>query len=114
MVITGHLIVAAALSMTVWAKKPYPDLLLCRLAFSLGASALTMSISAIIGAMSPIQSDAKRTRSSEEEPLISRETVELTEPVKTGRLAGYVGLASGVGALLAGRAGLFVCTIGQV
>ena len=105
--------------MIVQSRNVYPDLLLARLLFSVGAAASSVMITAILPSIAassekpitmPRRHDqalstsaiAEATESSEESPNQGNSgTGKTTHIVSSSRLAGVVGIATGVGALLA-------------
>ncbi|MCJ1359786.1 MAG: hypothetical protein MMC33_009789 [Icmadophila ericetorum] len=125
--VMGYSIVGLALILFVQARNVFPELLLARLFFSIGGAATATMVTAILPSMtaSPLGSQStENTRHSEliyrhaESPSISSELTitpaRLHAPVKTDlqnvepspaasptRLAGLVGVFTGLGALLA-------------
>ncbi|KOS19268.1 hypothetical protein ESCO_000143 [Escovopsis weberi] len=112
--VLGYAILACALGLLVQARNVYPQLLLARILFAVGGSATATMVTAILPTL---------TNDSEHEPAAAPETTTATtttilsrsttsrspasgpRPVSSGGkpsvLAGYVGLFTGCGALLA-------------
>lgn len=118
----GYAIIGLALLLLVQSRNVYPDLLFARLLFSLGGSATTTMVSAILPSMiAPhkeyglmFEESVASNNDSASPPLISRSTHERPSQRQQGklssdllgqpspaRLAGLVGLFTGSGALLA-------------
>ncbi|KAL4738986.1 major facilitator superfamily domain-containing protein [Aspergillus similis] len=86
----GYTIIAAALVMFVQARNVYPQLLLGRLLFSVGGAAVSTMVTAILPAVTG--SSSRPELEEEPEP---RATV-----APSSRLAGFVGMCAGCGALI--------------
>ncbi|KAL4989854.1 major facilitator superfamily domain-containing protein [Aspergillus falconensis] len=86
----GYTIVAVALVMFVQARNVYPQLLLGRLLFSVGGAAVSTMVTAIL----PVVTGGG-SRSELEDESEPRTTV-----APSSRLAGFVGMCAGCGALL--------------
>ncbi|KAL3448971.1 major facilitator superfamily domain-containing protein [Aspergillus insuetus] len=86
----GYTIIALALVLFVQAKNIYPQLLLGRLLFSLGGAAVSTMVTAVL----PVVTANKLNPSIEEVELESR------TGAPSSRLAGYVGMCAGCGALI--------------
>ncbi|KAF2141676.1 uncharacterized protein K452DRAFT_250405, partial [Aplosporella prunicola CBS 121167] len=116
----GYAIVALSLLLFVQATNVYPQLLLGRLLFAVGASATTTMVTAVLPAMThvassnPLTSGANASRHATAPSISSELTITPTrfrssspEPVarasaaSTSNLAGLVGMFTGFGALLA-------------
>lgn len=93
--VLGYLIIAVALVVFVNIPTVYPGLVLGRIFFSLGAAAVATMVSAILPEMTMAPAEKTQERSGRE----AGEGEERSVP--TGKLAGLVGLFTGVGALLA-------------
>ncbi|PVI06515.1 hypothetical protein DM02DRAFT_423710 [Periconia macrospinosa] len=126
-VVAGYAIVGLSLFVFMTAKRVYPDLLLARLLFSLGATATATMVTALLPTMTVIKivhdprSPSRRANGSSHvvTPSISSELtitparfrssplLDDTTPVKkdtvasTSHLAGLVGMFTGTGALVA-------------
>lgn len=74
----------------------YPQLLLGRLLFSLGASCTSTMVTAILPSMV-----SKASSDTGDQPLPDSASQTQTQKSRHSRLAGFVGLFTGVGALLA-------------
>lgn len=95
----GYAIIAASLFILVQVTNVYPQLLLARLLFSLGASCASTMVTAILPSMVPTT-----TSTAGQQPSIdSRNQGPVRGPhdSRHAHLAGFVGLFTGVGALLA-------------
>jgi MFS family permease len=91
--VLAYIAIAAALVLSVSLKSVYPGLLLARVLFSVGAAAATTMVTAILPEMTLKEPTA----------LIGEITTTGTlnvELAPTGKLAGLIGLLSGLGALL--------------
>ncbi|KAF2095538.1 MFS general substrate transporter [Rhizodiscina lignyota] len=127
--VAGYLIVGVALAGLVMSKNVYPDLLLGRLAFSLGGAATATMVTAILPSMTlPVQGSRIESRPLSSQanghnvtPSISSELtitptryqssssrqesrdgpIGETTDASTSQLAGLVGMFTGLGALLA-------------
>ncbi|RDH31668.1 major facilitator superfamily domain-containing protein [Aspergillus welwitschiae] len=88
---TGYAIVALALVLFVQAKNVYPQLLLGRLLFSLGGAAVSTMVTAVLPAVAGSHSSSQHKSTSD-----SR-----TSTSSSSRLAGFVGMCAGCGALVA-------------
>ncbi|KAL4872243.1 hypothetical protein BDV12DRAFT_152302 [Aspergillus spectabilis] len=86
----GYTIIAIALVLFVQAKNIYPQLLLGRLLFSLGGAAVSTMVTAVL----PVVTGNKHTLQ------IERDELESASSAPSSRLAGFVGLFAGCGALL--------------
>ncbi|KAF2663730.1 MFS general substrate transporter [Microthyrium microscopicum] len=116
--VSGYTIVGLALVTVTFAKNVYPQLLLARLFFAIGGSATSTMVTAILPSMTQkskpdppthTQSDPDFTPSISSELTITPARTLLSPPssnihdpqASSSRLAGYVGMATGLGALLA-------------
>lgn len=124
----GYIIIGIALYIIVQAKNVYPELLLFRLLFSLGGAAASTMVTAILPTMSYVDEHAVDSFESSDRPFSNRHAAtpsaasELTitpnnyltarsqyEPHSTrneaedatSKIAGFVGMATGCGALVA-------------
>ncbi|RAH45555.1 putative MFS transporter [Aspergillus brunneoviolaceus CBS 621.78] len=88
--VTGYGIIAIALLVFVQAKNVYPQLLLGRLLFSLGGAAVSTMVTAVLPAVVGSPSQSQPT-------ALSR----VAEKTPSSKLAGYVGMCAGSGALVA-------------
>ncbi|KAL2854248.1 major facilitator superfamily domain-containing protein [Aspergillus pseudoustus] len=86
----GYTIIALALVLFVQAKNIYPQLLLGRLLFSLGGAAVSTMVTAVLPVVTA-------NRAS---PPLESEYVPPRADAPSSRLAGYVGMCAGCGALL--------------
>ncbi|KAL4811906.1 major facilitator superfamily domain-containing protein [Aspergillus spinulosporus] len=86
----GYTVIAVALVMFVQARNVYPQLLLGRLLFSVGGAAVSTMVTAILPAVTGFSSRPE----PEEEP----EPRTIVAP--SSRLAGFVGMCAGCGALI--------------
>ena len=111
----GFLIIGLSLFFVVQARHVYPDLLLARILFSMGGAAASCMVTAILPLMAvPSQRTMRAggprdTRRSSQDmaftPAVGGETSPASsqyanDRTSTSRMAGFVGLATGVGALL--------------
>ncbi|PWY71039.1 MFS transporter [Aspergillus sclerotioniger CBS 115572] len=86
---TGYAIVALALILFVQAKNVYPQLLLGRLLFSLGGAAVSTMVTAVLPAVAGSHSAQHKPASESQKNTAS-----------SSRLAGFVGMCAGCGALV--------------
>lgn len=84
----GYIIIAVALVVFVQAQNVYPQLLLGRLLFSIGGAAVSTMVTAVL----PVVTGG-RPNFQEEEP-------ESRDDAPSSRLAGFVGMCAGSGALI--------------
>ncbi|KAI4283025.1 MAG: hypothetical protein L6R38_002468 [Xanthoria sp. 2 TBL-2021] len=97
--VIGYAIIAASLFILVQATNVYPQLLLARLLFSLGASCASTMVTAILPSMV-----SKTTSTAGQQPSIdpsNQGPVRAPHDSRHAHLAGFVGLFTGIGALLA-------------
>ncbi|PYI03924.1 MFS general substrate transporter [Aspergillus sclerotiicarbonarius CBS 121057] len=87
---TGYAIVALALVLFVQAKNIYPQLLLGRLLFSLGGAAVSTMVTAVLPAVA----------GSHTSPQHKPTSASQTNAASSSRLAGFVGMCAGCGALV--------------
>lgn len=107
----GYAIIAVAMVLFVQAKTVYPDLLLGRLLFSIGGSAVSTMVTAIL----PVVTEVKETTKAYRESVSSELTItpnrllshdgpeaalDDTASPPSSRLAGFVGTCTGCGALV--------------
>ena len=123
----GYVIIGIALFLFVQAKDVYPQLLLGRLFFSIGGAAASTMVTAILPTMSFIDADdnavpvhvAHRQNGHNPAPSVASEltitpqnyrsntsgqkqaTEDTRHPDSTSKIAGFVGMATGCGALIA-------------
>ncbi|PYI35050.1 MFS general substrate transporter [Aspergillus indologenus CBS 114.80] len=88
--VAGYGIIAIALVVFVQAKNVYPQLLLGRLLFSLGGAAVSTMVTAVLPAVVGPSLQSQPTVSSR-----------VAERAPSSKLAGYVGMCAGSGALVA-------------
>ncbi|OJJ32007.1 hypothetical protein ASPWEDRAFT_116615 [Aspergillus wentii DTO 134E9] len=88
----GYAIIAFALVLLVQAKNVYPELLLGRLLFSVGGSAVSTMVTAVLPAVTGKAPNTQTYRMS-----LSSETA---ADSPSSRLAGFVGMCAGCGALV--------------
>ncbi|PYH94782.1 MFS transporter [Aspergillus ellipticus CBS 707.79] len=88
---TGYAIVALALVLFVQAKNIYPQLLLGRLLFSLGGSAVSTMVTAVLPAVAGSHSSPPKHKAASDSKMNTT----------SSRLAGFVGMCAGCGALIA-------------
>ncbi|KAL2831823.1 major facilitator superfamily domain-containing protein [Aspergillus cavernicola] len=86
----GYIIIAIALVLFVQAKNVYPQLLLGRLLFSIGGAAVSTMVTAVL----PVVTGRNPNRQIEEDGAESRTNA------PSSRLAGFVGMSAGCGALI--------------
>lgn len=107
--VAGYIIVALALVLFVQAKNVYPELLLGRLLFSIGGSAVSTMVTAVLpvvtGSASKHESPAFNEADAQDNsahPPSSQRVVESKSDGKSpsSRLAGFVGMCAGCGALV--------------
>lgn len=107
----GYAIIALALVLFVQATNVYPQLLLGRLLFSLGGSAVSTMVTAVLPAVTgkvPSNQEYQASVSSDltvalervSSHLDGRDNVSKLEPSPSARLSGFVGLFAGCGALV--------------
>ncbi|KAL3465325.1 major facilitator superfamily domain-containing protein [Aspergillus heterothallicus] len=89
----GYTIIALALVLLVQAKNIYPQLLLGRLLFSLGGAAVSTMVTAVL----PVVTANSNIRSIEGSEPLPRSG---GSGASSSRLAGYVGMCAGCGALI--------------
>ncbi|RHZ61138.1 putative MFS transporter [Aspergillus thermomutatus] len=89
--VIGYGIIAVALVAFVQASNVYPQLLLGRLFFSLGGSAVSTMVTAVLPAV---------TGGTSSEQLRLREESQAEAKSPSSRLAGFVGMCAGCGALI--------------
>ncbi|KAL8782821.1 MAG: hypothetical protein Q9213_005060 [Squamulea squamosa] len=97
--VIGYAIIAASLFTLVQATNVYPQLLMARLLFSLGASCASTMVTAILPSMVSKSSSTTGHRSSTDPNTDS--STPTPHDSRHARLAGFVGLFTGLGALLA-------------
>lgn len=85
--VLGYIAIALSLILFVEVPTVYPGLIISRIIFSIGAAAVTTMVSAILPEMTTTSADVE---------LTSRES---RKPAPTGKLAGLVGLCTGLGAV---------------
>ncbi|KYG41580.1 hypothetical protein M433DRAFT_96734 [Acidomyces richmondensis BFW] len=93
--VSGYCIIAFSLVCLVQSENVYPELLVGRLGFSLGAAACSTMVTAVLPAMF-----AKRTEGEETDPAV-HEIANGHAARLPSQLAGLVGLFTGAGALVA-------------
>lgn len=127
---TGYSIIGLALFVFVQARNVYPQLLLARLLFSLGGSAVSTMVTAVLPTMSFVDGNGQNSRSAVSPRHVTRHTqnaslaseltitparfqARLTDDTRhhvfpvnahrdsTSKIAGFVGMATGCGALIA-------------
>lgn len=107
----GYAIIALALVLFVQATNVYPQLLLGRLLFSLGGSAVSTMVTAVLPTVTgkalstqayraSVSSDLTVTPERISGHLAGREDARKVEPSPSARLSGFVGLFAGCGALI--------------
>lgn len=107
----GYAIIALALVLFVQATNVYPQLLLGRLLFSLGGSAVSTMVTAVLPTVTgkalsneayraSVSSDLTVTPERASSHLAGRDNVRKLEPSPSARLSGFVGLFAGCGALV--------------
>nr|XP_023908613.1 uncharacterized protein LOC112020287 [Quercus suber] len=96
--VAGYCIVGLALVCLVQSENVYPELLLARLGFSIGGAACSTMVTAVLPAMHRYAS-ASQDRADVLHPRENDESVQ--KAAGTSKLAGFVGLFTGAGALLA-------------
>ncbi|KDN41861.1 hypothetical protein K437DRAFT_275308 [Tilletiaria anomala UBC 951] len=104
----GYVLIAVGLSLFALAQNAWQDLLVARLVFALGASAVTSMLSGLLASYSATRADdpapapSRLTPPSEETPLLNRsQTISTSQPSGAGKLASCAGVLTGVGALIA-------------
>lgn len=118
--VLGYLVVGVALMLFVQAKNVYPQLLLARLFFSIGGAATSTMVTAIL----PTMTEHKLSKVENEHEGMSRQNLDITPSISSeltitpariqersptqedpsassSRLAGFVGMFTGFGALVA-------------
>lgn len=107
----GYVIIALALVLFVQATNVYPQLLLGRLLFSLGGSAVSTMVTAVLPTVTgkalstqeyrvSVSSDLTVTPERIGSHLVDREDARQAGPSPSARLSGFVGLFAGCGALI--------------
>lgn len=107
----GYAIIALALVLFVQATNVYPQLLLGRLLFSLGGSAVSTMVTAVLPTVTgkslsnqayraSVSSDLTVTPERVSSHLDGRDEAHRVEPSPSARLSGFVGLFAGCGALV--------------
>lgn len=91
----GYTIIATSFFVLVQAKNVYPQLLFGRLLFSLGASCVSTMVTAVLPSMVSKHTHHGRNKAGQEE------LYHWSRNPQHSRLAGFVGLFTGTGALLA-------------
>jgi MFS family permease len=115
--VTGYVVVGIALMLFVQAKNVYPQLLLARLFFSIGGAATSTMVTAILPTMTESRTETRIEAPSGQQlevaPSISSELtitparIQDNDPLQedpsasSSRLAGFVGMFTGFGALVA-------------
>ena len=101
----GYAIVALALVLFVQAVNIYPQLLLGRLLFSLGASAVSTMVTAVLPAVTdrsmPVREDANLSDTNHIGDESAQSKPDARRGAPASRLAGFVGMCAGCGALVA-------------
>lgn len=101
----GYAIVALALVLFVQAVNIYPQLLLGRLLFSLGASAVSTMVTAVLPAVTdrsmPVREDANLSDTNHTGDESAQSKPDARRGAPASRLAGFVGMCAGCGALVA-------------
>ena len=101
----GYAIVALALVLFVQAVNIYPQLLLGLLLFSLGASAVSTMVTAVLPAVTdrsmPVREDANLSDTNHIGDESAQSKPDAHRGAPASRLAGFVGMCAGCGALVA-------------
>ncbi|KAL9640910.1 MAG: hypothetical protein Q9204_000503 [Flavoplaca sp. TL-2023a] len=98
-IVMGYAIIAASLFVLVQVTNVYPQLLLARLFFSLGASCASTMVTAILPSMvSKTRSTVGQRQSTDSN---AQTLVRTSQDPRHAHLSGFVGLFTGIGALLA-------------
>ncbi|KAE8151077.1 major facilitator superfamily domain-containing protein [Aspergillus avenaceus] len=96
--VAGYSIIAVALVLFVQAKNVYPQLLLGRLLFSIGGSAVSTMVTAVLPTVTGRTSEDESLETENESSPRSESAADKSTP--SSRLAGFVGMCAGCGALV--------------
>ncbi|KAB8238469.1 MFS general substrate transporter [Aspergillus alliaceus] len=103
--VAGYSIIAVALVVLVQAKNVYPQLLLGRLLFSIGGSAVSTMVTAVLPTVTGSSSEQEpsetaNTRNSSSRGALPQAQSDGEVNTPSSRLAGFVGMCAGCGALV--------------
>ncbi|KAL8283293.1 hypothetical protein RQP46_005703 [Phenoliferia psychrophenolica] len=100
--VAGHLFVALGFAFITVSRNVYPEVLVSRLVFTIGASALVTTLGAALAGMTSITHDEEPTSEpTEASSLLPATPTGTANPANVARFAGLLGFSSGIGALLA-------------
>ncbi|KAM0751943.1 hypothetical protein T439DRAFT_325124 [Meredithblackwellia eburnea MCA 4105] len=118
--VLGHLVVGLAFACFSVGRRIFPDVILARMVFAIGASALMTSLGAALASMTAIaplklsdssaqldvHEDGEGEDTTEQTALLAtteqrQESIPASNPAHAARFAGVLGFASGLGALVA-------------
>ncbi|GAA98919.1 uncharacterized protein L969DRAFT_24990 [Mixia osmundae IAM 14324] len=101
--VSGHYLIALSLPIFVSSKRAFPDMLAARLVYALGSAALTTMLTAVLASMTAVTvaqpMPAERQPLLQEENAVNKLAQAVPEPPNATRLAGCVGMATGLGAV---------------
>ncbi|KAE8354160.1 major facilitator superfamily domain-containing protein [Aspergillus coremiiformis] len=98
--VAGYGIIAIALVVFVQAKNVYPQLLLGRLLFSIGGSAVSTMVTAVLPAITGGSSEQEMPETTNSQTGSNRDDSDSGLNTPSSRLAGFVGMCAGCGALV--------------
>ncbi|KAB8266276.1 MFS transporter [Aspergillus pseudonomiae] len=103
--VAGYSIIAVALVVLVQATNVYPQLLLGRLLFSIGGSAVSTMVTAVLPTVTGSSNDQESTETADTQNSSNHEASSQTQSngdasTPSSRLAGFVGMCAGCGALV--------------